>query len=224
MSVGEILAVIGLVLAAYVVGSLPNGVLVCRIGFGIDVFAQGSRRSGATNVMRAVGFGPAALVIVGDLLKGILPALAARLIFGEDTIVPALAASAAVAGHNWSIFLRFRGGRGVVTSAGGLAAMAPILAAIAVPAGLLALAIGRYVSVASLTGALGALLGAVVLYAVGGWITGYDLLLTAGLTIFLFTQHIDNMRRFAAGTEPRLPAWAGLIGGRNGRNRGSSLS
>ena len=120
--------------------------------------------------------------------------------------MPALAASAAVAGHNWSIFLRFRGGRGVVTSAGGLAAMAPILAAIAVPAGLLALAIGRYVSVASLTGALGALLGAVVLYAVGGWITGYDLLLTAGLTIFLFTQHIDNMRRFAAGTEPRLPS------------------
>ena len=138
MSVGEILGAIGIVLGAYLIGSVPFGVLVCRVGFGVDVFAQGSRRSGATNVMRAVGFGPAALVIVGDLLKGFLPGLAARLVFGEDSIVPVLAVTAAVAGHNWSVFLRLRGGRGVVTAVGGLAAMAPIVVAIALPAGLLA--------------------------------------------------------------------------------------
>ncbi|MCY3912369.1 MAG: glycerol-3-phosphate acyltransferase [Chloroflexi bacterium] len=223
MSVGEILGAIGIVLGAYLVGSVPFGVLVCRVGFGVDVFAQGSRRSGATNVMRAVGFGPAALVIVGDLLKGFLPGLAARIIFGEDSIVPVLAVTAAVAGHNWSIFLRLRGGRGVVTAVGGLAAMAPIVVAIALPAGLLAAAISRYVSVGSLTGSLTALLSAVIFYAVGGWITGYDLLLAAGLAFFMFTQHIDNMRRIVAGKERRLPAWAGLINGRNGRNRGSSL-
>lgn len=221
MSVGEILGAIGIVLGAYLVGSVPFGVLVCRVGFGVDVFAQGSRRSGATNVMRAVGFGPAALVIVGDLLKGFLPGLAARIIFGEDSIVPVLAVTAAVAGHNWSIFLRLRGGRGVVTAVGGLAAMAPIVVAIALPAGLLAAAISRYVSVGSLTGSLTALLSAVVFYAIGGWITGYDLLLAAGLAFFMFTQHIDNMRRIVTGKERRLPAWAGLI---NGRNRGSSLS
>ncbi|MDE2989756.1 MAG: glycerol-3-phosphate acyltransferase [Chloroflexota bacterium] len=224
MSVGEILGAVGIVLGAYLVGSVPFGVLVCRVGFGVDVFAQGSRRSGATNVMRAVGFGPAALVIVGDLLKGFLPGLAARLIFGEDSIVPVLAVTAAVAGHNWSVFLRLRGGRGVVTAVGGLAAMAPIVVAIALPAGLLAAAISRYVSVGSLTGSLTALLSAAIFYAVGGWITGYDLLLAAGLAFFMFTQHIDNMRRIVSGTERRLPAWAGLIGGRNGRNRGSSLS
>ncbi len=224
MSVGEILGAIGLVLGAYVVGSLPTGVLVCRVGFGIDVFAQGSRRSGATNVMRAVGFGPAALVIVGDILKGFIPGLAAVLVFGHDSIVPVLAITAAVAGHNWSVFLRLRGGRGVVTSVGGLAAMAPIVAAIALPAGLLAVAISRYVSVGSLTGSLTALVTAIIFYAVAGWITGYDLLLAAGLAFFMFTQHIDNMRRFFAGTERRLPAWAGLINGRNGGNRGSSLS
>ena len=176
MSVGEILGAIGMVLGAYLIGSVPFGVLVCRVGFGVDVFAQGSRRSGATNVMRAVGFGPAALVIVGDLLKGFLPGLAARLIFGGDSIVPVLAVTAAVAGHNWSVFLRLRGGRGVVTAVGGLAAMAPIVVAIALPAGLLAAAISRYVSVGSLTGSLTALLSAVVFYAIGGWITGYDLL------------------------------------------------
>ena len=224
MSVGEILGAIGLVLGAYIVGSLPTGVLVCRVGFGIDVFAQGSRRSGATNVMRAVGFGPAALVIVGDLLKGFLPGLAARLIFGGDSIVPVLAVTAAVAGHNWSVFLRLRGGRGVVTSVGGLAAMAPLVAAIALPAGLLAAGISRYVSVGSLTGSLTALLSAVLFYAVGGWITGYDLLLAAGLAFFMFTQHIDNMRRIVSGKERRLPAWADLLNGRFGRNRGSSLS
>ena len=224
MSVGEILGAIGMVLGAYLIGSVPFGVLVCRVGFGVDVFAQGSRRSGATNVMRAVGFGPAALVIVGDLLKGFLPGLAARIIFGEDSIVPVLAVTAAVAGHNWSVFLRLRGGRGVVTAVGGLAAMAPIVVAIALPAGLLAAATSRYVSVGSLTGSLTALLSAVIFYAVGGWITGYDLLLAAGLAFFMFTQHIDNMRRIVAGKERRLPAWAGLINGRNGRNRGSSLS
>ena len=224
MSVGEILGAIGMVLGAYLVGSVPFGVVVCRFGFGVDVFAQGSRRSGATNVMRAVGFGPAALVIVGDLLKGFLPGLAARLIFGGDSIVPVLAVTAAVAGHNWSVFLRLRGGRGVVTSVGGLAAMAPLVTAIALPAGLLAAAISRYVSVGSLTGSLTALLSAVVFYAIGGWISGYDLLLAAGLAFFMFTQHIDNMRRIVAGKERRLPAWAGLISGRNGRNRGSSLS
>lgn len=221
MSVGEILGAIGIVLGAYLIGSVPFGVLVCRVGFGVDVFAQGSRRSGATNVMRAVGFGPAALVIVGDLLKGFLPGLAARIIFGEESIVPVLAVTAAVAGHNWSVFLRLRGGRGVVTAVGGLAAMAPIVVAIALPAGLLAAAISRYVSVGSLTGSLTALLSAVIFYAVGGWITGYDLLLAAGLAFFMFTQHIDNMRRIVSGTERRLPAWASLI---NGRNRGSSLS
>ena len=224
MSVGEILGAIGIVLGAYLIGSVPFGVLVCRVGFGVDVFAQGSRRSGATNVMRAVGFGPAAFVIVGDLLKGFLPGLAARLIFGEDSIVPVLAVTAAVAGHNWSVFLRLRGGRGVVTAVGGLAAMAPIVVAIALPAGLLAAAISRYVSVGSLTGSLTALLSAVIFYAVGGWITGYDLLLAGGLAFFMFTQHIDNMRRIVSGKERRLPAWASLIGGRNGRNRGSSLS
>lgn len=221
MSVGEILGAIGMVLGAYLIGSVPFGVVVCRFGFGVDVFAQGSRRSGATNVMRAVGFGPAALVIVGDLLKGFLPGLAARIIFGEDSIVPVLAVTAAVAGHNWSVFLRLRGGRGVVTAVGGLAAMAPIVVAVALPAGLLAAAISRYVSVGSLTGSLTALVSGVVFYAIGGWITGYDLLLAAGLAFFMFTQHIDNMRRIVAGKERRLPAWAGLI---NGRNRGSSLS
>lgn len=205
MSVGEILGAIGMVLGAYLIGSVPFGVVVCRFGFGVDVFAQGSRRSGATNVMRAVGFGPAALVIVGDLLKGFLPGLAARIIFGEDSIVPVLAVTAAVAGHNWSVFLRLRGGRGVVTAVGGLAAMAPIVVAIALPAGLLAAAISRYVSVGSLTGSLTALLSAVAFYAIGGWITGYDLLLAAGLAFFMFTQHIDNMRRIVAGKERRLP-------------------
>ena len=224
MSVGEILGAVGIVLGAYLVGSIPFGVLVCRFGFGIDVFAQGSRRSGATNVMRAVGFGPAALVIVGDLLKGFVPGLVALLMFGDDSIVPVLAVTAAVAGHNWSVFLRLRGGRGVVTAVGGLAAMAPIVVAIALPAGLLAAAISRYVSVGSLTGSLTALVSAVVFFAIGGWITGYDLLLAAGLAFFMFTQHIDNMRRIVSGTERRLPAWASLINGRNGRNRGSSLS
>ena len=221
MSVNDVLAAIGIVLLAYVAGSIPTGVLICRLLFGVEVLDQGSRRSGATNVMRAVGFGPAALVVAGDILKGFLPALLARLVLGEYPLVPLLAVFAAAAGHNWSVFLRFRGGRGVATSVGGMMAMAPILAPIAIPIGVATLLISRYVSVSSLVGAVAALVGAVTLYAVDVWITGYDVLMVAGLTVFLFTQHIDNMRRFFAGTERRLPAWDALMSGRNGRNGGS---
>ena len=221
MPVNDVLVAIGIVLLAYVAGSIPTGVLVCRLLFGVEVLEQGSRRSGATNVMRSVGLGPAALVVTSDLFKGLLPVLLARLMLAEYPIVALLAVFAAAAGHNWSVFLRFRGGRGVATSLGGMTAMAPILAAIAIPTGVATLVIGRYVSVSSLAGAVGALLGAAVLYALGIWITGFDLVMVAGLTVFLFTQHIDNIRRFFAGRERRLPAWAALMGDRNGRNGGS---
>lgn len=220
MLVSDALVAVGVVLFAYVAGSTPTGVLVCRLLFGVEVLEQGSGRSGATNVMRAVGLGPAGVVVAGDFLKGFVPALLARLVLAEYPLVALVAVFAAAGGHNWSVFLRFRGGRGVATSLGGVTAMAPILAAIAIPTGVATLIIGRYVSLSSLAGAVSALLGAAALYAAGLWVTGYDLLMVAGLTVFLFTQHIDNMRRFFAGTERRLPAWVALMGGRSGRNRG----
>ena len=218
MSLGYVVAAVGITLGAYIAGSIPTGVLICRVWFGVDVLEYGSRRSGATNVMRAVGIAPAAMVVAGDFLKGFLPVILARVLFTDFPVVPLLAVFAAAAGHNWSVFLRLRGGRGVTTSLGGVAAMVPIVPAIAIPTGIAMLVASRYVSVSSLAGAVAATIGAVVLYAIGGLLTGYDLIAVGGLTVFLFTQHIDNMRRFFKGTERRLPAWDAFISGRSGRN------
>ena len=118
MTVGEVVQVLGLIACAYLVGSLPIGWLVCRFGFKINILDHGSGRSGTTNVYRTVGGGAALIAFVGDLLKGFVPALVARFLFSEFPLVPMLVAIIATVGHNWSIFLKFKGGRGIATGAG----------------------------------------------------------------------------------------------------------
>ena len=219
MSSAELLAALALIAGAYLIGSVPVGYGVCRSGFGIDIFKHGSQRSGTTNVLRTAGLKAAAFVLVGDFLKGFLPALVARALLGQLALVPVLVAFAAIAGHNWSIYLRFRGGRGVTTSWGVVMALAPATALIGVPIGLATLAIARYVSLMSLIAAVGFLIGAIALYALGLGVTGFHLFLIAVINLFLVSQHLDNLRRLFAGTERRLDSWPELIGGRGSRGR-----
>ena len=218
MSAGEIVQVVGLMVCAYLVGSIPIGWLVCRIGFGINILDHGSGRSGTTNVYRTVGRGAAMIAFVGDLLKGFVPALVTRLLFAEFSLVPMLVAIIATVGHNWSIFLGLRGGRGVATSWGSVMALIPIAAVVGVPTGLATLAIGRYVSLGSLAGAIGFLVGSIVFYAIGPYVSGFDVSLIAIFVVFLFSQHLDNLRRLFSGTERRLPPWSVSIGSRGVRD------
>ncbi len=117
-------------LAGYLLGSLPSGVLVGR-AFGADPRQHGSKRTGATNVLRTLGPGPAALVALLDISKGAAAVLFARALWsrGLPRLAPsaeALAGSAALLGHNFSVFIRFTGGRGVLTTVGATAVMSPI--------------------------------------------------------------------------------------------------
>lgn len=133
----------------YLVGSLPTGLVVIRAVRGIDIRRHGSGNIGATNVFRVAGLPTAALVLGVDMLKGAVPVLLART-WGLPPLAVVLAGLAAIAGHNWSVFLRFTGGKGIATSFGVLLAVSPPSAAVAAGVWLLVAAVTRYASLASL--------------------------------------------------------------------------
>ena len=163
------------VLVAYLLGSIPSGVIAARLVKGVDVRKIGSGRTGATNAYRAAGPWGLGLTTLGDLLKGIAAVWVARFLMlaaplqGWAPWAVTLAGIAAVVGHNWSIFLGFRGGAGTSTTVGVLLAINLYVGLGVTIAGLAAVAIARMASVGSITVAVGmcvALLIAAALNAV----------------------------------------------------------
>lgn len=138
-------------LLGYLIGSLPTGLIVIRLLRGIDIRRYGSGNIGATNVFRVAGLPTAALVLAVDMLKGAIPVLLARA-WDQPPLVAVLGGLAAIAGHNWSIFLRFSGGKGIATSFGVLLALSPASAGVAAAVWLLVVSVTRYASLASLLG------------------------------------------------------------------------
>jgi glycerol-3-phosphate acyltransferase PlsY len=174
----------------------------------VDLRDVGSRRTGATNALRTLGREWAAAVLLLDVGKGVAAVLLARLLYvagppGSPDWVAAAAGLGAVVGHNWSAFMGFRGGRGVATTGGGLLALAPLALVMVVPLMLVVLWRTRYVSAASLVGAVAAVpaTGALALAGAGGWAAvGYAL--AAGAIVV--ASHADNISRLRAGTERRI--------------------
>ena len=184
--------------AAYLVGALPVGFLVARV-FGVgDLRQHGSGNIGATNVLRAAGWVPALLTLVGDVAKGYLAVAAAGALTG-DTDARAAAAVAAIIGNCWSVFLGFRGGKGVATGLGALLNLVPAAVAPAIPVWLAVAVATRYVSLGSILGAACVPLGALLL----GYGAPAMLAAIAGAAIII-ARHHDNIGRLLAGTERRL--------------------
>lgn len=189
------LPVVGL---AFLLGSIPTGVLLSRLLGGKDVRQHGSGNIGAANVVRASGFKVGALVGLIDILKGVVPVLVGRLL-GVDETALAIIAVAAVLGHDYSLFLRFRGGKGVATTLGAALALAPPAAILAMVAWLIVMYVWRYSSLASLV-ALG-------LLPVFMAFTAQPAPFIAS-SIFLFMlglwKHRDNIARLATGRESKF--------------------
>ncbi len=193
---------------AYLLGSFPTGYLAGRLLKGIDIREQGSGSTGATNVLRTIGRGPAAVVLFVDALKGVAAVVLVNFLFATPVpIVPlvwqpwlvSVAALMAVIGHSKSIWLGFQGGKSVATSLGVLLAMAPWvgLSALLVFSGVLVLT--RIVSLSSISGAIAVALFMVLLnqplpYQLFGLATG----------AYVIWRHASNIQRLLAGTEPRL--------------------
>ena len=193
------LAALQVVAVAYLIGSIPFSFLVAR-AFGVpDVREVGSGNVGATNVLRSAGKAAGALALLLDLGKGAAAsALAGRLAPGEAAL-PAAAAVAAVVGHMYPVWLRFRGGKGVATGLGAFAPLAPLAALGAVAAfGLVGL-LTRFVSLGSIAG--GVALAALALARSGPDPVAIAAAFTAVLVVF---RHRSNLRRILGGTERRV--------------------
>jgi glycerol-3-phosphate acyltransferase PlsY len=192
---------IGVIVASYLLGSIPSGLVLGKVR-GVDVRQYGSGNIGTTNVLRTVGKKYAAVAMVADMLKGTIAVLIGGWVIGSPAGEMA-AGFAAIAGHDWSVFIKFRGGRGVATSAGGAMPMQAIspIAGIAVFA--LVSALTRYVSVGSMVGALSAVAVMALFYAFDRVPVEYLIYISAAVALIV-VQHRENISRLLSGTENRL--------------------
>jgi glycerol-3-phosphate acyltransferase PlsY len=194
------------VVLGYLLGAVPFGLLVARAMRGIDLREYGSHRTGATNALRTIGARGAALVFLLDVGKGIAAVLVARLLVGDADLrewAAAAAGFAAIVGHNWSVFIRFTGGRGVATSTGALGALVPLALLILAPIVIGIMWRWRYVSLGSIAGSLLAPVVVLLLMLIDrAAVPHLAYALAAGLLVTV--AHGDNIGRLRAGTERRI--------------------
>jgi glycerol-3-phosphate acyltransferase PlsY len=202
MNIAELVVV---VVAAYLIGAIPTGYLMGRAMRGIDIRDYGSGVIGATNVLRVLGKRAFVAVMALDFAKGYVPTLAAWYVFGTHDMQVA-AGIAAVLGHDFPVYIGFRGGRGVAVSFGVYAALAMPLAVAMIAVGIFIVLGLRYMSVMSMvTVPAGA--GVLLLLAllnVGGDFTYTKAIFGAFATFFVILTHIPNIKRLIRGTEPRI--------------------
>lgn len=186
-----------LIIFAYLIGSIPVGVILGKVK-GIDPRKTGSGNIGATNVMRAGGKILGIITLLGDAAKGLIPvAIAAAL--GMDVLVIAIAGLAAFLGHVFPVFLRFKGGKGVATALGVYIAIRPLVILGAFVVFIIVFLIWRYISLASIVGAVVVPIG---LYLVKA---PREFIVMAGLIgIIVIIRHKENITRLIKGTESKL--------------------
>ena len=200
-------ALITQVLLSYLLGSIPTGFLVAKAK-GVDIRSVGSGNIGATNVFRILGKPAGIFVLSVDALKGYWAVWLSRwfahgvdLHTGVHLQLEVAAGFAAILGHNYTCWLKFKGGKGIATTAGVFAALAPAAFGIALAAWLVVFAVSRYVSLASIVAA--------VALPLAVWLTGNSALLTGvstALGALAIYKHKANIQRLLAGTESRVGA------------------
>lgn len=210
-----ILQFIAVIIVGYLVGSIPSGVVVSKLFSKVDVREYGSGKIGATNVLRTAGKKAAALVLFLDILKGALAVIFAGLIVGRNYLVigddfglgllvaQVLAALAAITGHNWSIFLGFKGGRGVATFFGGLVALCPVAALFGSEVFIIGAGLTRFASLGSIAGVVGTYSILIPLTIFNGFPLEYLIYTLIG-TVFIVIMHRENIARLLSGKERRL--------------------
>ena len=187
---------------AYLLGSISWGYMLLQLKMGVDVREYGSGRTGMSNVLRTGGVKSAAVVLTLDIAKGVIAVVIARAVIG--TAAAEVAAGLIVlVGHNWPVFLQFKGGRGILTALGGLVLMAPVAAIVATATFLAITAISRYISLGSVVGVM---IGALAVLALALADVNSDTYMVYGFiaSAMIVWQHRDNLQRIRDGNERRL--------------------
>src|SRR5215472_10160698 len=213
MSAVEVLLRLGVAaVAGYLLGSLPSGVVIGQIFGNVDPRTQGSGKTGTTNILRTLGPGPAACVLLLDLGKGVAAVLLARYLIMPLSAgaspelrawAEAAAGLAAILGHTFSIFIHFTGGRGVATGGGAILAMQPVVWLVGLVTLVVPIAVTRYVSLGSILAAATTAVLEVVLVLTGHEYWGHAAFMVAG-SAFVIWAHRDNIDRLVHGTERKL--------------------
>jgi len=192
------LSALAFAVIGYLLGSVSSAILICRLLGKDDPRTTGSGNPGATNVLRAHGRGAAAATLAGDVAKGLLPVLAAKLL-GLSPLAVALAGLGAFLGHLYPVFFNFRGGKGVATYIGVLFGMSLWLGASFAAIWLATAAITRYSSLAALVASAASPVVALV--------SGQSLWIVIALAVMavaIFSRHHENIARLRNGTESRI--------------------
>jgi glycerol-3-phosphate acyltransferase PlsY len=196
---------LALLVGAYFLGGVPVGVLVAR-AYGVNIFEVGSGNIGATNVSRILGWKAWAFVFVPDVLKGVIPALIAKLMLTQPVGPLDIQAAAfvaglvAVAGHCWSPFLGFRGGKGVATALGAGLGAAPLVALSSFALFGVVLLVTRYMAIASVLGVSATMMFGLIFRNQSIQMEPFYALLSTSVAL----RHLKNFRRLLKGTEPKF--------------------
>lgn len=191
-----------IIITAYLLGNISTSYIVAKRLAGVDIRTQGSGNAGSTNVLRTLGKKAGALTFIGDVLKGLIAVLIARFIaYGvnlDNTTCAYIAVVAVVLGHNYPVFLGFKGGKGVATSLGSMLGMNPLVALLCLGFFIIIVAITKYVSLGSI---LGIGLSPVIMMLNHNT---KGVLVTLFLTISVVITHKENIKRLLNGTERKL--------------------
>jgi glycerol-3-phosphate acyltransferase PlsY len=196
--VTEVLIVLACAAGAYLVGSVSPSVFLGRLVKGVDVREHGSGNAGATNAFRVLGTPLGVVVLAADVLKGFLPVLLTARYIGNPSVT-VLVAMAVIAGHNWSVFLKGKGGKGVATGAGVILAMMPMIIAILVAVFAVVLVLTSTVSIASL---IATMLFPVLTIATAQPLA-YVIFSLLGSAVVIY-GHRGNIKRLLRREEPRV--------------------
>lgn len=193
-----------LLVSAYLIGSVPIGYIVGRVFFRRDIGTAGSGNIGATNALRAFGTTVGVIILLLDMLKGFGTIMLAKAVLGSDSGWIAACGLAAILGHIFTIFLRFKGGKGVATAGGVFLALAPLALLMTLLSFIVITAITRYVSLGSILGALG--FGIMVIMQQLMLVKpDYPLMvMSVAVVLMIILKHKDNIRRLLQGTENKI--------------------
>jgi glycerol-3-phosphate acyltransferase PlsY len=196
--------IILLFVSAYVIGSIPTSYLFGRMLKGIDIRQHGSGNVGATNALRVLGTKIGIITLVIDMFKGFLPVFVAMKLFPADDLIAITTGICTIAGHIFTLFLSFKGGKGVATSAGVFIALLPAAVGVCLAIFVIIVALTRYVSLGSIIAAFTLFVWELVHNLRNDWSHLWLFIFVTLLVSMIILRHKSNISRLLAGTENKI--------------------